>query len=77
MAVIGLRIVGTWHVFVTAGGTAAKIDQMQDRDPRTDAELLAATGGDADAFGVFYRRHVRWVLAVCSRRARDPGWPPT
>lgn len=44
---------------------------MDDRDPRTDAQLLAATSGDADAFGIFYRRHVRWLLAVCARRARD------
>ena len=72
VAVIGLRIVGTWHAFVTAGGAQAKIEQMQDRDQRSDAQLLAATATDADAFGVFYRRHVRWVLAVCARRGRDP-----
>jgi hypothetical protein len=31
---------------------------MTGEDPRSDAELLAATPGDADAFAVFYRRHV-------------------
>jgi RNA polymerase sigma-70 factor (ECF subfamily) len=31
-------------------------------DGRTDAELLAATRGEPEAFGVFYRRHVTAVL---------------
>lgn len=53
---------------VTANRAAAKIEQMDDRDPRTDAQLLAATARDPEAFGVFYRRHARWVLAVCARR---------
>ncbi len=34
----------------------------------SDAELLARTGSDADAFAVFYRRHVDWVLRVSARR---------
>lgn len=37
-------------------------------DDRTDAELLAATSGEPEAFGVFYRRHVDWVLRVAARR---------
>ena len=37
-------------------------------DPRTDGELLVATPGDPDAFGVFYRRHVRGVLSFFRRR---------
>lgn len=44
---------------------------MLDEDPRTDAELLRQTAGDPEAFGRFYRRHARWVLTVCARRARD------
>lgn len=44
---------------------------MDDRDPRTDAQLLAATADDPEAFGLFYRRHVRWVLGACVRRAGD------
>jgi RNA polymerase sigma-70 factor (ECF subfamily) len=37
-------------------------------DPRTDAELLRATR-DPEAFAVFYRRHVRQVMAFCARQA--------
>jgi RNA polymerase sigma-70 factor, ECF subfamily len=35
----------------------------------SDAELLARTPSDADAFAVFYRRHSRPVLAFVARRA--------
>jgi RNA polymerase sigma factor (sigma-70 family) len=45
---------------------------MSDRDPRTDAELLVATPGEIEAFGIFYRRHVEWVLGVLERQLRDP-----
>ncbi len=38
-------------------------------DPRTDGELLVATPGDPEAFAVFYRRHVRGMLAFFRRRA--------
>lgn len=38
------------------------------RDPRSDADLLAATR-DREAFAVFYRRHVRSVIVFCARRA--------
>jgi DNA-directed RNA polymerase specialized sigma24 family protein len=44
---------------------------MMDGDRRTDAELLRATRGDVEAFGVFYRRHVEWVLAFLARRLGD------
>jgi hypothetical protein len=45
---------------------------MEGSDPRTDGELLIATAGDPAAFGVFYRRHVRGVLArACNLRADD------
>ncbi len=37
-------------------------------DPRTDGELLVATATDAEAFAVFYRRHVRGVLSFFRRR---------
>ena len=36
----------------------------------SDDELL--TSGDAEAFGVFYDRHVRDVLAYMMRRTGDP-----
>lgn len=33
-----------------------------------DRELLAAAGGDPDAFAAFYRRHVRTILAYVTRQ---------
>ena len=39
---------------------------MQDR--RSDAELLRAASDDPEAFGVFYDRHVRMMLAYFYRR---------
>ena len=45
------------------------MEQMVRRDdPRTDEELLAATADDAEAFAVFYRRHLRSVLAYLIHR---------
>jgi RNA polymerase sigma factor (sigma-70 family) len=41
---------------------------MEGRDTRSDGELLVATAGDPEAFAVFYRRHVRGVLAFFRRR---------
>lgn len=41
-------------------------------DPRTDAELLAATSGDPAAFGVFYERHEEVILLFLLHRTRDP-----
>ena len=41
---------------------------MEEQDARSDADLLAATEVDADAFGVFYRRHVRAVLSYLIAR---------
>jgi RNA polymerase sigma-70 factor (ECF subfamily) len=41
---------------------------MEGRDARTDGELLVATAGDPEAFAVFYRRHIRGVLAFFRRR---------
>jgi DNA-directed RNA polymerase specialized sigma24 family protein len=38
------------------------------RDPRTDGQLLVATGTDPEAFAIFYRRHVRGVLSFFRRR---------
>jgi len=38
-------------------------------DLRTDGELLVATVREPEAFGAFYRRHVRGVLAFFRRRA--------
>jgi DNA-directed RNA polymerase specialized sigma24 family protein len=37
-------------------------------DLRSDDELLAATAADAEAFAVFYRRHLRAVLAYLVHR---------
>ncbi len=41
-------------------------------DPRTDADLLAATATDPEAFGEFYERHEDFVLLFLLRRTRDP-----
>jgi hypothetical protein len=41
---------------------------MEGADPRTDGELLVATGSDPEAFGTFFRRHARGVLAFFRRR---------
>ena len=40
-------------------------------DPRTDEELLAAVDGEPEAFGIFYRRHVRPLLGYFVRRTGD------
>jgi RNA polymerase sigma factor (sigma-70 family) len=42
---------------------------MMDSDPRSDAELLLATSEDVEAFGVFYRRHVDWVVGFLAARS--------
>src|SRR5215212_7514382 len=48
---------------------AAMVDQ---RDVRTDAELLAATGdGDRTALEALYVRHAPWLLVRLSRRCAD------
>jgi RNA polymerase sigma factor (sigma-70 family) len=39
---------------------------------RSDAQLLADTGFEPEAFGAFYRRHVRAVLAYTLSRTRRP-----
>jgi DNA-directed RNA polymerase specialized sigma24 family protein len=44
---------------------------MGEPDPRTDGELLVATAGDPQAFAIFYRRHVRGVLAFFRRRVES------
>jgi RNA polymerase sigma factor (sigma-70 family) len=40
-------------------------------DPRTDEELLAGVNGEPEAFGIFYRRHVRPLLGYLVRRTGD------
>jgi RNA polymerase sigma factor (sigma-70 family) len=45
---------------------------MAELEGLTDAELLARTGRDVEAFAVFYRRHVGWVLQVAARRTGSP-----
>lgn len=44
---------------------------MANFDRLSDAELLAATRTAPDAFGAFYERHARSVLAYLARRTRD------
>lgn len=39
---------------------------------RSDAELLAATATEPEAFGAFYRRHVRAVLSLLLARTHRP-----
>ncbi|HEX8648118.1 MAG TPA: RNA polymerase sigma factor [Thermoleophilaceae bacterium] len=41
---------------------------MSSIDQRPDVELLAETSGDPEAFGAFYRRHVRAVLVYLMAR---------
>lgn len=41
---------------------------MAAEDPRSDAELLKASARDPEAFGVFYDRHARTLLAFFHRR---------
>src|SRR5436190_23656219 len=45
---------------------------MEQWENRDDAALLAATAGRPEAFGTFYRRHVRAVLGYCRRRTGSP-----
>ncbi|MDA0180856.1 sigma-70 family RNA polymerase sigma factor [Solirubrobacter phytolaccae] len=45
---------------------------MDTEDPRTDEALLAATASDPEAFAVFYRRHLRAVLAFLVHRTGRP-----
>jgi RNA polymerase sigma factor (sigma-70 family) len=42
------------------------------RAEASDDALLAAAGDDAEAFGVFYRRHAAAVLAYLAYRTGDP-----
>jgi RNA polymerase sigma factor (sigma-70 family) len=44
------------------------IATMERLEGLTDAELLARTSTDVEAFAAFYRRHVSWVLRVAARR---------
>jgi RNA polymerase sigma-70 factor (ECF subfamily) len=44
---------------------------MVDSDRQSDAELLQATATEVEAFGVFYRRHVDWVLGFLAHRLGD------
>ena len=49
-----------------------RLAMFDDRDERTDAELLAATGdGDRTALAALYARHAPWLLVRLSRRCAD------
>ena len=51
---------------------------MNDGAERTDHELLQAhVDGDADAFGVLFRRHRDRLWAVALRTMGNPRTPPT
>jgi RNA polymerase sigma factor (sigma-70 family) len=54
---------------VTSRAAAAKYAVVDDARP--DAELLAATARDPQAFGLFYRRHEQRILRFFVRRVRD------
>ena len=41
-------------------------------DRRSDEDLLAAAASDADAFGVFYQRHLTAIVRFFMARVRDP-----
>jgi RNA polymerase sigma factor (sigma-70 family) len=41
---------------------------MEEPDRRTDGQLLVATATEPEAFAIFYRRHVRGMLAFFRRR---------
>ena len=45
---------------------------MRLRTSTTDAQLLAATDSDPEAFARFYRRHEKVVIGYLMRRVRDP-----
>lgn len=45
---------------------------IADLETLTDAELLARSHREVDAFAVFYRRHAEWVLRVAARRTGSP-----
>jgi RNA polymerase sigma factor (sigma-70 family) len=45
---------------------------MEDAERCSDAELLLAARGSAEAFGVFYERHFASVLSFFRRRTRGP-----
>lgn len=44
---------------------------MEDLSRRSDDELLSLTAQDPEAFGVFYERHVRQVLAFLARGCQN------
>jgi len=45
---------------------------MDTRGDRTDAELLAASSSDPDAFARFYDRYEGPIVSYFMRRTRDP-----
>ncbi|MBE2318181.1 hypothetical protein DVA67_019525 [Solirubrobacter sp. CPCC 204708] len=47
---------------------------MGPEDARTDEALLAATATDPQAFAVFYRRHLRAVLAFLVHPPTSARW---
>ena len=62
----------TDRAMVTQPAARSYGDQMTSSEPRSDADLLRATPADPQAFGLFYRRHVRSVLAYLMSRTARP-----
>jgi RNA polymerase sigma factor (sigma-70 family) len=49
------------------------VDHLRPADTRpSDADLLARSRDEPEAFGAFYRRHVDWVLRLSARRTGSP-----
>lgn len=56
---------------VTLKAVGVRKQQQTDSDQRSDAELLAATPRDPEAFGVFYNRNFKPILTFFWTRTRD------
>ncbi|MEO1063205.1 MAG: sigma-70 family RNA polymerase sigma factor [Actinomycetota bacterium] len=57
---------------VPSGGATDRSRRRAIGDPRTDQELLLASGVDPEAFGELYRRHINGVAGYFGRRVLDP-----
>jgi RNA polymerase sigma-70 factor, ECF subfamily len=64
------RAAVSWRGLMSQRGVRARIGVVAAGDERTDAQLLAQTASDPEAFGAFYRRHVHAVLAYTLSRTR-------
>jgi DNA-directed RNA polymerase specialized sigma24 family protein len=53
-----------------SGGSSVHVDVPVPVKQRSEDELLCSR--EPADFGLFYRRHVDWVLGFLARRTRDP-----